>query len=407
MRRILCVHDDPVVLESLRRALLEQERDWDVRLCRDLESADEAAREGPFDVVCAAIRPPVVDGIVFLTRIRDRSPESIRIAIGGADKEDILRAHKIAHRAVPDDAGGPAFVETIRRPLLLRDLVAAPPLRALLGRVGQLPNVPHVYAELTRRLEDPRVTVGELGALVEQDPALAAQVLRIANSAYFGRDRAVSSLGDAAARLGTRLLRSLVLTAEVYGGFVIAPRHVPAVEALQRHVSLVARLASSLEPRAPWAEDAFTGGLLHDIGKLVMVSRVPELYADILRDAETGAREVHEVELERLGAHHATLGACVLGMWGLPSVILGAVLGHHEPPAELPRRLDPATAVAIANRLAHDATDGEAMRIRRTPLSVSVITDPRWQWWREMADQLVVESATSDEGGDPAVEQAA
>ena len=285
------------------------------------------------------------------------------------------------------------FVESLRRPLLLRDLVSAPPLRALLGRVGQLPAVPHVYAELTRRLNDPRVTVGELGELVAQDSALAAQVLRIANSAYFGRDRAVSDLGDAAARLGTDLLRSLVLTAEVYGGFAIPPRFVPLAEEMQKHASLVARLASSLEPRAPWAEDAFTAGLLHDIGKLILLSRAPELLDDLVRDAETAGRELHVVEVERLGAHHGTLGACVLGMWGLPSGILQAVLAHEELPAELPRALDPVQAVAVANRLAHDATDSEAPQVRRAPLSLALLTDSRWTWWREMAEQLVAEGA--------------
>lgn len=391
MKRVLCVHDDPAVLERLRRILLEQERDWDVRLCEDEESAMSAIHAWTPDVVCAGIRPPVLDGIVLLTRVRDRSPETIRIALGGLEKDEVLRAHRIAHRAVSETAEPAAFVETLRRPLLLRDLVASPPLRSMLGKVGQLPAAPHVYAELTRRLDDPRVTVGELGSLVEQDTTLAAQVLRIANSAYFGRDRAVASLSDAAARLGTRLLRSLVLTAEVYGGFAIPPRLVPVAEEIQRHASLVARLASSLEPRTAWAEDAFAAGLLHDLGKLVLLARVPDLFADLLADAEASCRDLHEVELGRLGAHHGTLGACVLGMWGLPSTVVQAVLAHEEPPAELPRALDAVRAVAIANRLAHDATDSEEVRLRRAPLSVAVLTDPRWAWWREMADQLVAE----------------
>lgn len=395
MRRILCVHDDPAVRERLRRALLQHERDWDVRLCADMQAAGEAIRDTAFDAVCAAVRPPAVDGIVLLTRLRDRSPETIRVAIGALEKEELLRAHKIAHRAVPEDADALAFVETLRRPLLLRGLVSAPPLRALLGKVGPLPAVPHVYAELTRRLEDPHVTVGELGDLVERDMALAAQVLRIANSAYFGRDRAVTSLTDAAARLGTRLLRSLVLTAEVYGGFATAPRDTAAAEELQAHASLVARLASSLEPRSAWAEDAFTAGLLHDVGKLVLLSRVPDLYAELQRDAESTGREAHEVEVERIGAHHATLGACVLGMWGLPSVIVQAVLAHHEPQGELPRELDASRAVAIADRLARDAADGGRRRARRDPLPVATLTDPRWEWWREMADQLLLESSAA------------
>lgn len=407
MRRILCIHDDPIVLESLRRALLQEERGWQVSLCRDEACARQVLSEGHLDVVCAAVRPPAVDGIVLLSRLRDRSPETIRIALGATQQEEMLRAHRIAHRAVPDDLEPQAFVETLRRTLLLRDLVAEPALRTLLGRLGTLPAVPHVYAELTRRLEDPRVTVGELADLVERDTALAAQVLRIANSAYFGRDRAVSSLSDAAARLGTRLLRSLVLTAEVYGGFVIAPRHVATARELQKHASLVARLASSLEPRAPWNEDAFAAGLLHDVGKLVLLSRAPESFDEIGAIVAREGRDWNEVEVQVLGAGHATLGASVLGMWGLPSGILTAVLGHHELPGSLGGRLEPATAVAIANRLAHDATDGEQARARRAPLPMSLLTEPGWSWWREMADQLAAECANGDRSGDSALTEAA
>lgn len=391
MRRVLCVHDDPVVLETLRRELLEQEPDWDVRLSRDEDAAMATIHAWTPDVVCAAIRPPVLDGIVLLTRVRDRSPETIRIALGGLEKEELMRAHKIAHRAVEEQAEGSLFVETLRRPLVLRDLVTSPPLRSMLGKVGRLPAAPHVYAELTRRLADPHASVAQLANLVQEDTVLAAQVLRIANSAYFGRDRAVSSLPDAAARLGTRLLRSLVLTAEVYGGFAIPPRWTRYVDKVQKHASQVARLASSLEPQASWTEDAFTAGLLHDIGKLVLLARVPDLFADLLDDAAASERDLHEVELGRLGAHHGTLGACVLGMWGLPSVIVEAVHGHEDPPAELPQALDARCAVAIANRLAHDASDPEAARRRRPPLTVAVLTDPRWGWWREMADQLALE----------------
>lgn len=392
--RILCVHDDPDVLERFRRALLEREHDWHVRLERTTESGMTAFHDWRPDAVVAGIRPPMVDGVDLLMRVRDEQGELVRIAIGDPVLNDTsLRALKIAHRVVPDTIPATDFVELLRRSLLLRDLVSPAPLRKLLGEVGSLPTVPRVYSELTRRLEDPSVSVVELADLVSEDVALSTQVLRMANSAYFGRERSVLGLTSAAARLGTRLLRSLVLTAELYGGFALPRSYDGQMEEFQRHSALVARIASSLEPRAAWKDDAFSAGLLHDVGKLVLLSRLTRRYENIRAAALESGRELHEMETQELGAHHGAIGACLLGMWGLPSTILEAVHGHHGISLEVHHRLNPSRAVALADRLAHDVTDPEDVREQRSVLPMTLITDPRWAWWREMAEQMAMDAA--------------
>ncbi|MCC6653471.1 MAG: HDOD domain-containing protein [Candidatus Eisenbacteria bacterium] len=394
MKRILCVNDDSRDLEQWRRMLLERERGWEVRLATSNADALSVLQSWPPDAVIAAARPPVCDGVGLLSHIRDQRPETIRIVVGDiCSTESSLRALKVVHRALPFTMDGDLLVDTLRRTLLMRDYVAQPQLRALLGQVGQLPAVPSVYAELTRRLTDPSVSVFELGELVAEDVALTTQVLRLANSAYFGRGQVVTRITDAAARLGTRLLRSLVLTAEVYGRMPVTPSLSNKIEALQRHASLVARIASGLDPRAAWKDDAFTAGLVHDIGKLLMISRLPELHARIEREAAASYRQEYEVEMEMLGAHHGTLGACLLGMWGLPSSVIEAVHGHHDLALEVPHSLNAARAVAIADRLAHAAADSEELKQCSEPLPMAVVTDPRWAWWREMAEQIANEGS--------------
>ncbi|MCC6650934.1 MAG: HDOD domain-containing protein [Candidatus Eisenbacteria bacterium] len=394
MKRILCVNDETRALEQWRRMLLERERSWEVRLATSNADALSVLQSWPPDAVIAASHPPISDGVGLLSHVRDQRPETIRIVVGEVcANENSLRALKVVHRALPDTVDGDLLVETLRRTLLMRDYVSQPQLRALLGQVGQLPAVPSVYAELTRRLSDPSVSVFELGELVAEDSALTVQVLRLANSAYFGRGQVVTRITDAAARLGTRLLRSLVLTAEVYGHMPVTPALREKIEDMQRHASLVARIASGLDPRASWKDDAFTAGLVHDIGKLLMISRLPDLYARIEREAADSYRQEYEVELETLGAHHGSLGACLLGMWGLPSTVIEAVHGHHDLALEVPHTLNAVRAVAIADRLAHAATDTEELKLRSEPLPMAVVTDPRWAWWREMAEQIANEGS--------------
>ncbi|MCC6653472.1 MAG: HDOD domain-containing protein [Candidatus Eisenbacteria bacterium] len=337
------------------------------------------------DAIVTAVRP-TLDGVGLLARVRDSHSDVIRVIVGvGGEDEQALRTLRIAHRSVNEPVDIHELLEAIRRTLLLRELVSNKAIRDLFGKIGKLPPVPSVYARLTRRLNDPSASVFELGRIVAEDPALSAQVLKIANSAFFSHGHPVTQITAAAARLGTRLLRSLVLTAEVYHRLPISPFMVERLERLQRHSSLVARIASQLEPGAAWKDDAFTAGLLHDVGKLLLASQEPNLHESITCEAESSGRCEYEVELERIGAHHGTLGACLLGMWGLPSTILDAVSSHHDLPETIPTPLSANAAVTLADLLAHATEPDPRGSAHSAPGLISAMRDPRWSGWFELA----------------------
>lgn len=388
MTRVLFVHDDPRACDRAHRFIAQREPGWEFRAAVNVADAWKQAESWQPHAVVALAHGPGFDGIELLARLHHTQPATVRIALGvDKDSEDGLRALRIAHRALVEPVDPAALLETLRRLLLLSDLVAKPGVREMLGRIGSLPAVPSVYSELVRRLEDPNTSVYSLGELVSSDATLAAQVLRIANSAYFGRHQPVTRIESAAARLGTRLLRSLVLTAEIYGRFPVSPFMAERLEAMQAHASLVARLASSLEPAAPWKDDAFTAGLLHDVGKLLLSSHLPDAHASIVRESEQSYRPEYVVEVQRMGVHHGTLAACLLGMWGLPRVVLEAAHVHHEPLEKLPSPLTPVLAVTVANQLAHHVSAADGEQVNLVHLPAAVLSDPRWNGWCELASQ--------------------
>lgn len=389
MARILLVSDDTRSNERLLRLLGQRAPGWELQVAATVPEAWDVVEIWRPEVVIAAAHAPGMDGLELLGRVQHAHPETIRI-VTGADREAerSLRAMRIAHRAVSEPVDAAALLEVVKRMLLMGALVARPGMRELLGRLGSLPAVPSVYAELSRRLEDSNASVFELAELVAADTVLATQVLRIANSAMFSGQQRVTKLEAAAARLGTRLLRSVVLTAEVYQRFPVSPFVAERLEALQAHASQVARLAAALEPGAAWKDDAFTAGLLHDIGKLVLASHMGETHANIVREAERDGRPEHQLEAERLGNHHGVLGACLLGMWGLPSVVLEAALRHHDAFTVLPRPLDAVSAVAIADRLAHLAAHPERLEAAPAWGLDALLLDPRWAAWRDLAGSL-------------------
>ncbi len=388
MVRVLCVHPDASAQERLRRVLLEHRRAWLVVSAHSSEEALALMAEAAPDVVLT-VSNAAYDGVELLSQVRDESPQIVRVLLtDGRLQDGTIRSLKIAHRVLPEGAEPSLLVETIARTLTMSQLVTQPEMRQLLGRVGHLPVAPRVFSELSVRLEDQSSSVDQLAEIVSEDAGLAAQVLRLANSAYFGRDQNVTSLSVAAARLGTRLLRSIVLAAEVFDRFHTGDSPL-SLEAEQKHASLVARIAASLEPRAPWKDDAFTAGLLHDVGKLVLATRTPELYAPVVMQATEERRSLHEVERETFGVDHGALGACLLGTWGLPASILEAVHRHHLEVLSGPITLDVVQAVALANRLAHQVAHPEDTAIA----SLSPVADPRWEWWCDLAQQLADECA--------------
>lgn len=386
MPRILCVHPEARELETWRRALLDPRRGWEVEVFTAVGAAWERLHAAPPDLVMAPLTL-ALDGRVLLQQVREAHPGVARVLVGaGVLDERASEGQRVAQRVLPDDLPAGEMVESLSHLLKLRELVERPELRRVLGRVGQLPAAPSVHARLVRRLRDPNATLSEFADIVGEDPALSAQVLRLANGAYFGRGQSVTGLEAAAARLGTRLLTSIVLAAEAFGGLGPVPASF-SIEAFQQHSTLVARIATGLEPRAPWNDDAFTSGLLHDVGKLLIATQLPAEHEQIRRQHERSGEALWQIERRVLGTDHGELGASLLGQWGLPTAVLEAVHHHHGLALEGEIVLDPVMAVTIADRLAHEVERFAPGTTAANPGAIS-FGDPRWPWWRELAEQL-------------------
>jgi putative nucleotidyltransferase with HDIG domain len=161
---------------------------------------------------------------------------------------------------------------------------------------------------------------------------LAAKVLQLANSAYFGRRSPVSKVSSAVAYLGVETLRALVLHAEAVNELRVKPA-IPGfdLETLQRHCTRVARVAAALAAQtgAAGGESALTAGLLHDIGLLVLAAQDGRGLAELIAAAQEQRRPLYVAERERHNVTHADIGAHLLALWGLPHPVTEAVAGHH------------------------------------------------------------------------------
>jgi putative nucleotidyltransferase with HDIG domain len=180
---------------------------------------------------------------------------------------------------------------------------------------------------------------------------MAAKVLQLANSAYFGRRNPVTGVRDAVAYLGLEALRALALSAETFRKFPVNPT-IPGfdLDEFERHSSRVAQLARHMCADTGERDEAFAAGLLHDVGLLVIASQERDELASAIATAREEGRSIHEVEHDRHGVTHAEVGAHLLALWGLPHSVTEAVARHHDtPPVGAP--FDTVVATYLANAL--------------------------------------------------------
>jgi len=208
------------------------------------------------------------------------------------------------------------------------------PRDRILGSLDKLPPFSPVLTRLLATLADEDVSFGELAGIIETDAVLAGNLLRVVNSPLYGRIATINSVRHAVSILGSVKIRNLVLGMSVSRRW--AGARVPRVwdaKQFNVHSLAVAVLADlvALETPVPYAEGAFTAGLLHDVGKLLIAVACPEKFEQIHAMYRAGGDAVNGCEMEVAGVTHADISGAILERWKLPQLIREGVAYHHSP----------------------------------------------------------------------------
>ncbi len=210
-----------------------------------------------------------------------------------------------------------------------------------------LPTIPAVLTKILQLVEAESARASELVGVVEHDQVLTAKILRLANSAFFGQSRKVATIPRAVVLLGFSTVRNLALGVKVWD--VLAAGLAKArVEELWRHSVEVAVAAKLLvgRLRAGDPDEAFTAGLLHDVGRIVLASKHRDSYWNALGGGSE-AEPIEAIERATFGVDHAEVGGWLLEAWGLPPMIVEAARTHHS----VDSRAGVPGVLSVANRL--------------------------------------------------------
>jgi putative nucleotidyltransferase with HDIG domain len=214
-----------------------------------------------------------------------------------------------------------------------------PGLAAFIADLKELPSPPNAYFEIADELESPSGSTHGVARIIARDPAVVAKILRVANSGYFGFPRPIADLHEAVVLLGTDTVQALVLAAQIYARLATTGLD---LEPLWSHSVAVSGLAREIALRAGGdrhtANFSGVGGLLHDLGQVILMCSAPERYLSLLRDAAGEETELLCREHEHFGLGHPEVGAYLLALWGLPLSVQDAVAHHHGWPDTTPRQ---------------------------------------------------------------------
>jgi len=252
--------------------------------------------------------------------------------------------------------------------------MSQPNLKQIMSNVRSFPSIPATGARMLKMLEDPETTADEIEDVLRHDPGLTGNVLKLANSAYFGIPSKVSSVRQGVLLLGLKRLIQLVVASCISA---VMDKPVPGYDLppgdLWRHSIAVSIAAEALvkDKKNIDADDIFTPALLHDIGKLILGPFVKDELEDIEKIASKGVPYV-VAENMMLGTDHAEVGAQLLSQWSFPREVIEAVRWHHDPdfPDQARAQVD---IVYVSNLLCQNNSNGNGSEGPSYDLSPAVI----------------------------------
>jgi HD-like signal output (HDOD) protein len=359
MKSILFVDDEPHILQGLQRMLRPMRREWEMAFASSGQEALDLMARRPFDIIVSDMRMPGMDGATLLSRVMERYPQTVRLALSGqSDKETIFRSVGPTHQFLSKPCDADLLKETVNRAFALRELMGNRALERVISRVKCLPSLPQAYEELLRELQSPEASLAGVARIIEGDVAMTAKILQYVNSAFFGIRQHVTNPAQAVSLLGLDVIRSLVLMVGVFAQ-IDASRLPPQfrLDSFSQHSLAVGAQARTVckclgrDDRD--ISDSFTAGVLHDAGMLVLAADFAEEYARVLARVARERVPLEQAELDAFGASHAEIGGYLLGLWGFPDPVVEAIAFHPWPSRCVSRAFGPLTAVHVANAFAH------------------------------------------------------
>lgn len=362
-KRLLFVNVASDWFQTVQSTLARLEPKWE---CRSFGTAPQAVaaldKESYFAVVVG--NEGTSDSLLDAA-LKSQPASLVRVALCDINnKTEASRWTALGAQCLPLTIDAAGLAANVKRIALVHAWMADAGMKKLLSQCRRLPVMPKLYTEVVAELDSPNGSIDKAAHFVAKDPLMTAKILQVINSASFALGRQINDVCEAVMFLGLGRTRALIMMAGTFSQFEDASHPGASPEQVWNHSLQVATLAQiiSLEETrdAKLGEAAFTSGLMHDMGKLILAANVPAMCTAVEQLQRSKHISRREAELQVLGTTHAELAACLLGSWGLPLPVLEAVAWHHNPSRASDNAFTPLTAVHAANVFSYEMGYGNA-----------------------------------------------
>lgn len=324
-----------------------------------IEKAKSIIDSQSIDLVVSSIELPDGTGTDLHKYIYKNHNSIIRFLCSENSNKDIVyQSAGYIHQFMNMACKPKQFMKIINNAFGLRDVLANNDLHKRISGITNLPSPPEIYNQLVTEIQRDDPSIRNIANLIKKDVSITAKVLHMVNSAYFGLSTHVENPLHAVNLLGIDTIQSMVLSAGVFNLFKDPEIPGYSLDSIYTNSLVVGtssrHLANAFGLMTKQTEDALMAGMLHDIGKLVMLSYFPEEFKKSIKLSTEESIPLFEAEKQILGVSDAEIGAHLLSLWGLPNSILEAI-AHRYTPAKAPSPItNVLTAVHLGYALNHD-----------------------------------------------------
>lgn len=368
MKRLVYVVDDqPSVLQTAVLIVQSIDPDWNVSGFNGPAEALVAVKAAAPDLILSDQIMPGMQGSELLEEVRKVSPNTVRIIMSGHVAFGQLSMITSAHQYIAKPFDVQKLKALVLRTLAAHERMRENGLQSVVTSLRSLPSLPQVYHSLLAELEDSRGPGALIARLVSEDAGLSAKVLQLANSPLFGRGYVIANPIEAVLCLGTEMIKAIVLAQTLFKHYTnlkdpeVDPRRVWS------HCWSVAQLAQQFcrqkQLSTAQGEEAFLAGLLHEVGRLILVDSFPEQFRAACHAARTTQSPLTPHLVENFKTTPSRIGAYLLELWDMPADVIRAVSLLDHPEQEQAGGFSVTAALYIADQIASRKSPADSFAV--------------------------------------------
>jgi HD-like signal output (HDOD) protein/CheY-like chemotaxis protein len=354
---IYIVDDEPMLGEMLSQFLSKTNSDWKTASFTSPAQAIEATRQTPPDMVISDFAMPGMNGTDMLEQIRLIAPSSIRILVSGfANPKAMANKLAAAHQYLAKPYSLADIRSKIQKALNAREHFKNVELRSTVLAIRTLPAMPQIYYALLSVLENPDSSYTDVVDILTKDAAISAKIIQMANSPLFRENtggQAVIDLLQAINLLGTERVKAAVLSHQLFESYKSIPDFFGS-QSLTHHRWETANssyeIARQMDLKEDQVRDAYVAGLMHDMGRLILMDNFATIYRVVCQRALSENRPLTPIETDAFKMSQADVIGFLASLWGMRDRIVHAITFQERPwDAPNPDATQTATAVYLAH----------------------------------------------------------